>query len=166
MSLLSSTVGMDVYNYAQSCVLSHFPHSFSQSRFHSQIQYVCGYETLALIAVTETGGRFWTHTAIQGGQPRSQTAILVPRVERLIASGEGGLLNAASIVNGILPFLSVCSHCFDYWQQPPGWCRRLASAKCSSSFECLGKAQTFKGKPPDPLCICAVCPINHDHLSN
>lgn len=51
-------------------------------------------------------------------------------------------VNTASIVNGMLRFLSVCFHCFDYRQQPPGWCHRLASAKCSSSFEWLGKAQT------------------------
>lgn len=43
------------------------PHSFSQSRLHGQIQYVCNYETLTLIGVTETGVNLEFTLTKQGG---------------------------------------------------------------------------------------------------
>lgn len=145
--------------------LLHCPHPFSQSRLHGQIQHVRGYETLTLIGVRDRS-ESWVHTDKAEREQGIQTAYVCVTGRETDGTRGRWAGNTASIVNGMLRFLSVCFHRFDYRQQPPGWCHRLASAKCSSSVEWLGKAQTFKGKPPSPLCFCAVCPINHDHLSN
>lgn len=133
---------LDVNNYVQSCALFHCPHSLSQSRLCGEIQYVCGYETLDLLGVTGTGVKSRIHTDKAGRKQRIRTVIRVPWAERLHLGKVGS---------------EYCLHCkwhitFSFCLLPlfwlltaaSRWCHRLASAKCSSSFEWLGKAQTLK----------------------